>query len=171
MDIKEKFNQEKESTIQYDISELLQTDLSDNLKSQLEKLGNNDVAKFLSLFPIPAKTRISEIKVSLDGIKEILPQYIFEETKDEVREICDDYKWRTSRDGKMILEIEDWIKKARHCLSTDYPSELIYIGRNFIEPISLIIGGYVKDLNTQTMIELYFNNMNPPIAIEYRISS
>lgn len=32
IDITEKYNQEKESTIQYDVSKLLQTDLSDYLK-------------------------------------------------------------------------------------------------------------------------------------------
>lgn len=170
MDITEKYNQEKESTIQYDVSELLQTKLSDHLKSQLDKLGNDDVTKFLALFPIPAKTKLSEIKALLSSIKEILPQNIFEETKDEVRDICDDYKWRNSRDGKKILEIEDWIKRARHCLSCDFPSALIYIGRSFIEPISLIIGGYVRDTSTKAVIESYFDKMNPPIPIEYKIS-
>lgn len=60
-------------------------------------------------------------------------------------------------------------KKARHCLSIDFPTEFIYIGRSFIEPISLIIGGYVTDSNSKSLIESYFNNINPPIAIEYKI--
>ena len=40
MDIKDitlEYNQEKESTIQYDVSELLRTDLSDDIKKHLRK--------------------------------------------------------------------------------------------------------------------------------------
>lgn len=170
MDITEKYNQEKESTIQYDVSELLQTDLSDYLKESLMNLCNPEVDEFGALFPLQGKIRISVIRDSLNGIKEILPENLFEETKSEVTEICDDYKWRNSKDGKLVLQIEDWIKESRLCVATDFPSEHIYIGRSFIEPVSLIVGGYVKELKTKAMIESYLNNMNPPIAIEYRIS-
>lgn len=170
MDISEKYNQEKESTIQYDVSELLQTGLSDNLKNRLMYLGNPEVAKFVALFPIQGKVRISVIRDSLNGIKGILPSSLYDETNDEVKEICNDYKWLNSKDGKLILKIEEWIQEARRYVTTDFPSEHIYIGRSLIEPVSLIVGGYVKELRIKTMIESCLNNMNPPIAIEFRIS-
>ena len=44
-----------------------------------------------------------------------------------------------------------------------------YIGRSFIGPVSLIVGGYVKELRAKAMIESCLNNMNPPIAIDDRI--
>lgn len=72
IDITEKYNQEKESTIQYDVSKLLQTDLSDYLKGRLMNLGNPEVDKFVTLFPIQGTVRISVIRDSLNGIKEIL---------------------------------------------------------------------------------------------------
>ena len=79
IDITEKYNQEKESTIQYDVSKLLQTDLSDCLKGSLMNLGNPEVDKFVALFPIQGEVRISVIRDSLNGIKEILPEDLFEE--------------------------------------------------------------------------------------------
>lgn len=102
-------------------------------------------------------------------MKDILPKKLFEDTKDELTEICDDYKWLNSKNGKLILKIEEWIKEARHCVAFDFPSEYIYIGRSLIDPVSLIVGGYVKELITKANIESYLNNMNPPIDIEYRI--
>ena len=81
INITEKYNQEKESTIQYDVSKLLQTDLSDYLKESLMNLDNPEVDKFVALFPIQGKVRISVIRDSLNGIKEILPENLFEETK------------------------------------------------------------------------------------------
>jgi len=129
IDITGKYNQEKESTIQYDVSELLQTELSDCLKGSLMNLENSDVGKFVALFPIQSKVKISAIRNLLNDMKEILPKNLFEETKNEVTEICDDYKWMNSKEGKY------------------FPSEHIYIGRSFIEPVSLIVGGYVKELD------------------------
>lgn len=166
----EKYNQEKESTIQYDISELLLTDLNNDLKSRLMNLDNPEVEKFVALFPIQSKTKISAIKGLLNGIKEVLSENLFEETKNEVREICDDYKWINSNDGKKILQIEEWIKAARLSFSNDFPSELIYIGRSFVNPISLIVGGYVKGQEVKDLVKSYFDNMDSPIAIEYRIT-
>lgn len=67
-------------------------------------LGNPTVRRFVALFPIQGKVRISVIRDSLNSIKDILPENLFEETKSEVREICDDYKWRNSKEGKLILQ-------------------------------------------------------------------
>ena len=169
IDITERYNRDKESTIQYDISELLQTDLSDHLKACLMNLDNPIICKFVALFPLQDKSKISTIRNSLNGMKDILPMDLFEETKDEVTEICNDYKWMNSKEGKMILQIEKWINEARHCIAVDFHSEYIYIGRSLFDPISLIVGGYVKELNTKTMIESCLDNMNPPIDIKYRI--
>lgn len=170
MSIVEKYNQEKECTIQYDISELLQTDLSDYLRNELEGLDNNNVTNFMALFPIQNKSKIKEIKDLLKDLKVFIPDDLFEAIKEEVREICDDYKWMNSQEGKLILQIEKWIKEARHCLSVDFPFEYIYIGRSFVEPVSLIVGGYVKESSFKNFIESYFSKMNPPITIEYKIN-
>ena len=169
IDRTERYNRDKESTIQYDISELLQTDLSDHLKACLMNLDNPIICKFVALFPLQDKSKISTIRNSLNGMKDILPMDLFEETKDEVTEICNDYKWMNSKEGKMILQIEKWINEARHCIASDFSSEHIYIGRSLIEPISLIVGGYVKELSTKAIIESCLNNMNPPIDIEYKM--
>ena len=85
-DITERYNQEIESTIQYDISELLHTDLSDDLKERLMNLGNPTVDKFIALFPIQDKIKFSTIRDALNGMKVILPKNLFEETKEEVKE-------------------------------------------------------------------------------------
>lgn len=72
MNIIERYNQEKECTIQYNMFELLQTDLNDVLKSRLMNLGSPDVDKFVGLFPIQGKNEISAIRNSLNDIKDIL---------------------------------------------------------------------------------------------------
>ena len=169
-DITLKYNQEKESTIQYDVSELLRTDLSDDIKKHLRKLNSSNIEKLLSFFPIRNKSQISEVKNLLNTIKEILPKELFSDLKDEVKEICEDYTWIHSKKGEKILQIEQWIKKTRCNLASDYPNAMIYIGRSFINPISLIIGGFVENQNTEDLFKKYFNNLRPPINIDYKIS-
>ena len=169
-DITLKYNQEKESTIQYDVSELLRTDLSDDIKKHLRKLNSSNIEKLLSFFPIRNKSQISEVKNLLNTIKEILPKELFSDLKDEVKEICEDYTWIHSKEGEKILQIEQWIKKTRCNLASDYPNAMIYIGRSFINPISLIIGGFVENQNTEDLFKKYFNNLRPPINIDYKIS-
>ena len=173
MDIKDitlKYNQEKESTIQYDVSELLHTDLSDYIKKHLRKLSSNNIEKLLSFFPIRNKSQISEVKNLLNTIKASLPKEIFSDLKDEVKDICIDYTWMHSKEGEIILQIEQWIKKARYNLASDFPNAMIYIGRSFINPVSLIIGGFVENRNIEDLLKKYFNNLRPPIKIDYKIS-
>lgn len=170
MDIAAKYNHDKESIIQYSISELLNSELSVNLKNNLESFKSKEIEYFLSLFPIQSKGQISEIKKMLNKIKEMLPKNLFEEANEEVNEICADYKWKHSKEGNKILQIEQWIEKVRDYLSTNYPNELIYVGRSFIDPISLIVGGFVKDRIVLDSLIKILENMSPPINIEYRIS-
>lgn len=46
---------------------------------------------------------------------------------------------------------------------------LIYIGRSFVNPKELIIGGVVNDDDEQKLFENYFNNQNPPVPIHFKI--
>ena len=67
------------------------------------------------------------------------------------------------------MKIEDWIENARLRLGKEYPDVLIYIGRSFVNPKELIIGGVVNDNDEQKLFENYFNNQNPPVPIHFKI--
>ena len=86
---------------------------------------------------------------------------LYDELKFAVKEIAEDFEWVRGKDGQIILEIENWIEKARLRLSKEYPDALIYIGRDWVNPTELIIGGVVDDDDTQKFFENYFNNQNP----------
>ncbi len=98
MDITTRYNQEKETTIQYDITELLHDDLSDYVKHKLERSNEDEVKKFLSLFPLISQVQIKEIRRLQNAIKKCFPVEIYEDIKDEVRDIIADYKWKNSKD-------------------------------------------------------------------------
>ena len=66
---------------------------------------------------------------------------LYDELKSAVKEIAEDFEWVCSKDGQIIMKIEDWIENARLRLGKEYPDVLIYIGRSFVNPKELIIGG------------------------------
>lgn len=96
-----------------------------------------------------------------------IPSY--DELKSAVKEIAEDFEWVCSKDGQIIMKIEDWIENARLRLGKEYPDVLIYIGRSFVNPKELIIGGVVNDDDEQKLFENYFNNQNPPVPIHFKI--
>lgn len=60
-------------------------------------------------------------------------------------------------------------KKSKTSTIRRLQEEKIYIGRSFVNPISLVVGGYVKDVGRINIIEKYLADMNPPIAIRFSI--
>ena len=79
MDITTRYNHEKETTIQYDITELLHDDLSDYVKHKLERSNEDEVKKFLSLFPLISQVQIKEIRRLQNAIKKCFPVEIYED--------------------------------------------------------------------------------------------
>lgn len=169
MSIIEKFNQDKETTIQFDISELLHFNFSDYLTRQIESCDTHHAQRLLSIFPLHHGVKYSEIKSRLKDLENVISTDLYDDIKDEIREIWNDYKWVNSKVGKEVLEIEEWIKKARCYASETFPNEYIYIGRTFINPVSIKIGGYVNDTSIMNKIQNCFNEMKPPVAIQYSI--
>lgn len=100
--------------------------------------------------------------------KDNLGSLLYDDLKSEISEIKDDFNWVRSKDGQIILQIEDWIGNARLRLRNEYPEALIYIGRGFVNPKELIIGGVVYDEDMQKSFENYFNNQNPPVPIHFK---
>lgn len=169
MNIIEKYNQDKETTIQFNVSELLHSNFSEYLVHQIETCNAPDTKRLLSLFPLRKGIKYSEIKSRLKDFENAIPIELYDDIKDEIQDIWDDYKWVNSQVGKEVLKIEEWIKKARCCALEIFPNEYLYIGRTFINPISLKIGGYVNDISIVNKIQNCFNDMKPPIAIQYSI--
>jgi len=75
-------------------------------------------------------------------------------------------KFRDSKDGKLIIEIENWVQHNRESLPQMKPSK-IFIGRSFIDPKKLIIGGLLNGQKEMEIIE-FFREKNPPVEPEYK---
>ena len=118
--------------------------------------------QFLNFLPVSIIDIVKNNKSNLGPM-------LYDELKSAVKEIAEDFEWVCSKDVQIIMKIEDWIENARLRLGKEYPDVLIYIGRSFVNPKELIIGGVVNDDDEQKLFENYFNNQNPPVPIHFKI--
>ena len=88
MNIIEKYNQDKETTIQADISEFLHFNFSNYIMQQLKCRKDPNVKKLLSLFPLQPDTRKSEIKKIIDKLENILSYDLLDDIKDEFPDVA-----------------------------------------------------------------------------------
>ena len=162
------FKIERENTIQLSIKDLLKDSISDDLLSDIQDKSMSLWKELWSISKVNNKDDIRKLKNFLKDNKDNLGSLLYDDLKSEINEIKDDFNWVRSKDGQIILEIEDWIGNARLHLSNEYPDALIYIGRGFVNPKELIIGGVVYDEDMQKFFENYFNNQNPPVPIHFK---
>lgn len=165
-----RFKIEKENTIQYPIKELLKDSINDWILSDIQQINMKLGQELRLISKVNNKDDIKRLKCFVKNNKSNLPSMLYDELKSAVKEIAEDFEWVCSKDGQIIMKIEDWIENARLRLGKEYPDVLIYIGRSFVNPKELIIGGgVVNDDDEQKLFENYFNNQNPPVPIHSKI--
>ena len=143
--------------------------INDWILSDIQQINMKLGQELRLISKVNNKDDIKRLKCFVKNNKSNLPSMLYDELKSEVKEIAEDFEWVRSKDGQIILEIENWIEKARLRLREEYPDTLIYIGRGWVNSMELIIGGVVDDDDTQKFFESYFNNQTPPVPIHFKI--
>jgi len=161
----DRFEDMKSSTIQFTI-EMIKLRLSDAVLEEMAKVEINLRKADILNVDIDNKERIKHLKVFLEENKKQLKGGLYDSCIEEYREIKDDYKFRTSKDGRLIIKIEEWVQKARK--KAEHMDKRVFVGRSFIDPKKLVIGGILKnEVDESEMINLFELN-NPPVQPEYR---
>lgn len=164
-----RFKIERENVIQFPIKELLKYSISEWLLSDIQQINVKLWKELKLISKVNNKDDIKRLKHFVKNYKSNLGSMLYEELKSAVKEIAEDFEWVRSKDGQIIMKIEDWIENARLRLGKEYPDALIYIGRSFVNPKGLIVGGVVNDDDEQKFFENYFNSQNPPVPIHFKI--
>ena len=164
-----RFKIERENVLCLFVKESLKDSISEALLSDIQDKNVNLWKELWRISKVTDKDDIKRLKSFLKDNKDNLGPTLYDELKSEINEIKDDFNWRRSKEGQDILEIDDWRKEAMLRLSEEYPNALIYIGRSWINPTELIVGGVVNDDDEQKFFENYFNSQNPPVPIHFKI--
>ena len=164
-----RFKIERENTIQFPLRKMLKDSISEWLLSDIQQINVKLWKELSCISKVNNKDDIKRLKHFVKNNKSNLGPMLYDELKSAVKEIAEDFEWVCSKDGQIIMKIEDWIENARLRLRKEYPDTLIYIGHGWVNPMELIIGGVVDDDDTQKFFENYFNSQNPPVPIHFKI--
>lgn len=148
---------------------MLKDSISEYILSDIKNVNVKLWKELSCISKVSNKDDVKRLKHFVKNNKSNLGSMLYDELKSAVKEIAEDFEWVRSKDGLIIMEIEDWIENARLRLGKEYPDALIYIGRNFVNPKGLIVGGVVNDDDEQKFFENYFNSQNPPVPIHFKI--
>ncbi|MFC6999121.1 hypothetical protein [Rufibacter roseus] len=151
----------KSNTILFTI-ELTKNTLSDWIVDDIVELN-----KELGSYPI-LKTEFKtnqDIKRLKDFLKREVKQLdadLYDSCLEELTEIKDDLKWQNSEDGKLVLELENWVQNTRRIIMNEGWNSL-FVGRSIIDPKQLNIGGFVKDEQQVRKIKSEVEKLAPPV--------
>lgn len=164
----DKFEILKSNTIQYTI-EMNKLRLSEVV---LENIANTEIdaasTEILNV-DIETKENLKELIKFIDSNKRFLKKGLYDYCLEEYREIKDDLKFRNSTDGKLIIDIENWVQENREYLAELNPSK-IFLGRSFVDPKKLIIGGILNGQD-ESKIKDFFKERQPPVKPEYKLEN
>ena len=164
----DKFEILKSNTIQY-IIEMNKMRLSEVVLEDIAKTEINvDNVEILNV-DVNSKESLKELKQFLENNKRIFNNGLYDSCLEEYREIKDDLRFRKTKDGILIIETENWVQLHRESLSQLKPSE-IFMGRSFIDPKKLIIGGLLNGQEKRKVID-FFEGKNPPVEPDYQFEN
>ena len=151
-----RFKIERENVIQFPIKELLKDSISEWLLSDIQQINVKLWKELKLISKVNNKDDIKRLKHFVKNNKSNLGSMLYEELKSEVKEIAEDFEWVRSKDGQIIMDIEDWIEKVRLRLGKEYPDALIYIGRSFVNPKGETVIQTVSIPNKPDSLKFYF---------------
>ena len=155
----------KSQTIQFEI-EMNKFRLSEDVLNDMAKKGIDVQNIEILNIDIDSKEQLKQLKTFLKEHKNMLKTGLYDYCMEEYREIKDDYKFRNTKDGKLIIEIEKWVKKMRKKLP-EFENQKLFIGRSYDDPKKLIIGGIINNETEKEKFMNFFEQFNPPVTPEY----
>jgi hypothetical protein len=163
-----RFDALKSTTIQFSIEELLQNKLDDFLLDELYAFDSSFKEEAILSNEINTKEDVKRLEAFFKENKSRIAPGLYNDCMEDLKEIKDDIRWRATADGKIVLEIERWIAQVREKLASQFNGQSIFVGRSFVDPKTLVVGGVIKDDVELITIKRFIESENPPVVPVYR---
>lgn len=118
---------------------------------------------------IKDKEDLKSLKLYIAKNKESLKHGLYEYCLEEIKVINNDLNFRNSQDGKLIIEIEDWVLEMRRVHTIVIEKLELFVTRSLTEPTKLLIGGIVKNEIVLNKVVDFFEKQSPPVRPNYKL--
>lgn len=166
-DIYSLFEADKASVVQFDIRGMLKFRVSDDIISEISEVSTSLGKTIVDLADVHGRDDVLKLQSFVSAYHKELGFELSDMLRSEIKEIIQDYKWINSKQGILVLQIEDWIENARKVCLGKFPHVLCYIGRSLMDPTQLIIGGYVE--SELQRLKDFFQIQHPPVGVDFKL--
>lgn len=162
------FEAEKSCTIQYPLSDLLRLSFNRDILVDIEKIDESIAEQISAFFPCKKQSDVKTVKELIEKHRKLLTD-IYNDCLDELKEISEDVSWINSKHGRKIIDIETKIVQIREYLKNTFPKLLLYIGRSFVNPLLIVVGGFVENETQISTISKTIKSIFGGYSCEYRL--
>jgi hypothetical protein len=152
----------KSTTVQFSIEELLQNRLDDILLEELFAIDESFKEEGILSNEIKTKEDVKTLQEFFKRNKNRIRPGLYSDFMEDLKEIKDDITWSASVDGKIVLEIERWVAEVRDKVSAQLNGYNVFIGRSFVDPKVLVVGGLIKNDLELTTVKRFIEGEKPP---------
>ena len=99
---------------------MLKDSISEYILSDIKNVNVKLWKELSCISKVSNKDDVKRLKHFVKNNKSNLGSMLYDELKSAVKEIAEDFEWVRSKDGLIIMEIEDWIENARLRLGKEY---------------------------------------------------
>ncbi len=148
------------------VREMLHDRIPEDLLQQIDECSVDlrDYPILHGIFDNKEKVKLAKLFLA-NNKKQIerFSQDLYTEVMDVIKEIDEDLKWSKSKQGSLVLAIEDWLERNKNSIPGN-EEKTIVMGRNIFDdnPCNIIIGGYSKRMSN-IEIEDFILGLNPPV--------
>lgn len=156
----------KSNTILFTGIELVKSSFPEWLVDEIFEINEKYKDEQILKEKLKSKDDLIKLKEFLDREIKHQDDALYDSCIEELREMKEDLRWSSSKDGKFILKLEDWVLDARNKIAQQ-GWDKIFIGRSIVDPKELNIGGWVRNSRESVEIKAQIDSWAPPVSPRY----
>lgn len=142
------------------IKESFSTELIEELTDHLDQ----ETLASLEGFRCSSDESLIELKEILSKVKRMAAEDLLEDFKEEAAEIKDDFKWLSTKRGKYIVAINEWLETFFGEFRSFPEFENVVIGGHTEKQV-VFVSGTVADLPTHKRLAAFIQAKAPPFKL------
>ncbi len=134
----------------------------------LDRNQPNSVVEDLSI-KVESKTDLTKLRKTIRELKVLVPEDLYSYLEEEIDGISEDFKWGSTKQGKYVKEVNDWLQPCYSEFRLFAKYENTYIGGHS-EKMVAFVTGKVDSKEIYNDLMNYVISKNPPYKVLVKVT-